>query len=104
MFAQGKVAVGDIGIASAAITLSALGRQYNMSIGGCFQQILVSGALETKLLPVASGKFNSVSVHDLFGLQKKYCRKIQISRFPSLKRGISKKEGHVSGSGGKVFN
>jgi hypothetical protein len=70
VFAQGIVAVSDVGIASAAIALSALGGQYNMGIGGRFQQILVGCALETKLFPVASVKFNSVSVHDLFGLQK----------------------------------
>jgi hypothetical protein len=71
VFTHGKVAVGDIGITGAATALSALGGQYDMSAGSGFQQILLRGAFETKLFPVAGGQFNRVSIHVLFELQKK---------------------------------
>jgi hypothetical protein len=70
VFAQGKVAVGDVGIAGAAVALSALGGQYDTSAGGGFQQILVIGAFETELVSVAGSEFNGVSIHVLFVLQK----------------------------------
>jgi hypothetical protein len=70
VFAQGKIAVGNIGITRTAVTLSTLGGQYYMGIGGSFQQILVIGTFETELLSVTGGEFNSVSIHVVFGLQK----------------------------------
>jgi len=80
--------VGDIGIASAATALSALGGQYDMRIGGRFQQILVCGAFETELFPVSGSQFNSVSVHISDGLQiKNVAGKTYVS---GNKRGLSR--------------
>jgi hypothetical protein len=76
VFAQGKIAVSDIRIASTAVTLTALSGQYDASIRGGFQQIPVGGAFETELLPVSGREFNGVSVHVLFGLQKNAAGKV----------------------------
>jgi hypothetical protein len=70
VFTQGKLAISDIGITRAAITLTALGRQNDVDAGGGSQQILVGGAFKTELFSVSGSQFNSVSIHVLFGLQK----------------------------------